>query len=694
MYLSEDYLEDEVREGFYVSGMIKKIWASALKTLDFVNRFCSEHNIRWFLSSGTLLGAVRHQGFIPWDDDVDIIMLREDFNRFLVEMKKDPSSGYIAEEQRFQEYDDLIPLVSNSRVQINFDADFLRKNYQNPYAATLDVFVLDTCSNNEQDEEWRDCAVTSVLNADLLVKKLTESVREENSNDKDSYHSTMNERKITEDDIRHLSDRYETARQIIESLDDIELLTNHKMDSSKPLRYQLHVLYTGLIAYFLPSEGSRVRVYPGQLSKHKEGMQRVWYESSARLPFENMSLPVPADYDAVLRYEYGDYRKKVVGGAEHSYPVFTRYEKKIIETAHLDKNPFVFSFTAPDLPKAADRMPNPKTDVRKLLQYATRMEKLLTKTAAGQNTGDALYLLEIMQNNYMQIGNIIECSRGEKHPGIYFVEQVCEVLYRVYIETQQKGLLQVDTADNVLMACVRADEQIREQYSDVTDVLFLIDRAKNWKAVESLCMACIRDPSCHVSVMIVPWHPKNGNFAVSEETRCDILDVPDTVSCVSADEYDISLVHPDIIVTTYGCDFYNYVRVTDQKYYTSALWKETDCLIYIPWFTLTDFGKEDPQWATVPYFARIPGVLYADQTIVQSERMKRLYIDAMEEMDDSVPEQYWDKKILALGSPLWDWKEYTGVGPDENQTEKKADQSYGEYIWKMLQLVGRAEIED
>lgn len=62
------------------SDELKKI---QLEILDMVNHFCSENNIKFWLDSGTLLGAIRHKGYIPWDDDVDIGMLRDDFERFI-----------------------------------------------------------------------------------------------------------------------------------------------------------------------------------------------------------------------------------------------------------------------------------------------------------------------------------------------------------------------------------------------------------------------------------------------------------------------------------------------------------------------------------------------------------------------------------------------------------------------------------
>ncbi|MBO5569405.1 MAG: LicD family protein [Aeriscardovia sp.] len=65
------------------SEYITKLHSEILVIMDSVDKICSEHNIQYYLIGGTLLGAVRHGGFIPWDDDFDICMPRVDFNRFI-----------------------------------------------------------------------------------------------------------------------------------------------------------------------------------------------------------------------------------------------------------------------------------------------------------------------------------------------------------------------------------------------------------------------------------------------------------------------------------------------------------------------------------------------------------------------------------------------------------------------------------
>lgn len=79
---------------------IEKIQNVLIELLDEVDRICKENDIKYFLSGGTLLGCIRHRGFIPWDDDVDLWMTRKNFNRFRKAIKKDLNSKYFFEDYK------------------------------------------------------------------------------------------------------------------------------------------------------------------------------------------------------------------------------------------------------------------------------------------------------------------------------------------------------------------------------------------------------------------------------------------------------------------------------------------------------------------------------------------------------------------------------------------------------------------
>ena len=82
--VSEDFLKPETICDFYVDENRKQLWAVCLDLLDELDKCCKRHNLKYFLSGGSLLGVIRHKGFIPWDDDIDVEMPREDYDKLLL----------------------------------------------------------------------------------------------------------------------------------------------------------------------------------------------------------------------------------------------------------------------------------------------------------------------------------------------------------------------------------------------------------------------------------------------------------------------------------------------------------------------------------------------------------------------------------------------------------------------------------
>lgn len=83
LQIPNDFFNDEVRCEFMVEKRVKKVWAIQLDLLNEFIRVCDKHHLNWFVGFGTMLGAVRHKGYIPWDNDIDIVMPREDYENLL-----------------------------------------------------------------------------------------------------------------------------------------------------------------------------------------------------------------------------------------------------------------------------------------------------------------------------------------------------------------------------------------------------------------------------------------------------------------------------------------------------------------------------------------------------------------------------------------------------------------------------------
>ena len=76
-------LQEEVRDGFRVSAQMKKVWQVETDLLAVFTEVCRKENLRFWVDGGSLLGTIRHHGFIPWDDDVDVCMPRADYDRLV-----------------------------------------------------------------------------------------------------------------------------------------------------------------------------------------------------------------------------------------------------------------------------------------------------------------------------------------------------------------------------------------------------------------------------------------------------------------------------------------------------------------------------------------------------------------------------------------------------------------------------------
>ena len=146
-----------------------------MKVLSVIDDVCRQNDIRYCAMFGTLLGAVRHKGFIPWDDDIDIALLRPDFDKlFRIAQKALPEGYEVISFQTLQNYSNMINRVTN-RVQLNQKTvNWRKKNFYGfPFIAGIDIFPLDYIP---EDSSERDM----FYNIIYILRSAIEFCKEEN----------------------------------------------------------------------------------------------------------------------------------------------------------------------------------------------------------------------------------------------------------------------------------------------------------------------------------------------------------------------------------------------------------------------------------------------------------------------------------------------------------------------------------
>lgn len=136
---------------------LRKIQLCELEILKEIARICDKNGIHYYLAAGTMLGAVRHQGFIPWDDDADIYMTMEDFWQFEKCCKKDLGSKFFLQTPKSEPY--LGQMFFKVRMNGTFMSDDIEKSRLKNQGIWVDIFPMINCADDleKREEQIKYC---------------------------------------------------------------------------------------------------------------------------------------------------------------------------------------------------------------------------------------------------------------------------------------------------------------------------------------------------------------------------------------------------------------------------------------------------------------------------------------------------------------------------------------------------------
>lgn len=298
-----------------------------------------------------------------------------------------------------------------------------------------------------------------------------------------------------------------------------------------------------------------------------------------------------------------------------------------------------------------------KEQIESFLKLLGRAHEEIKKAIASGNKEVALDLLGQCQDGAIQIGEMIEHLEGENFAAIPLLEAYCEVVYQIYESLQKNPGINASKTYKGLQRSLHAiKNSVKNEINIRQEAVFLPYKASMWDSLESIWQAAEEDPNCDAYVIPIPYYDKNPDGSFKEmHYEGDLY--PDYVPITDYQDYDFAEHCPDMIFIHNPYDECNYVTSVHPFFYSKNLKQYTEKLIYVPYFVLDEIDPENKEAVEgIQHFCTVPGVLYADQVVVQSEDMKKIYVNVLTEYSkgSKANRKYWEEKILGLGSPKID----------------------------------------
>ncbi len=278
MGIDASFFQEEERSGFLVTEKRKKVWAVELEILEQFDEVCKKYGFTYYVHYGTLLGAVRHQGFVPWDDDVDVVMFRDEYQRFQEIASQEFCEPYFYQNSYTDQIFWPFSKIRDGRTTA-IERSFMDLGDTFHQGICIDLFPMDSVLDGVNEQF-------------LLVEEIRRLLW-----------------RMVSDPVNVLTEMKNGMQFILERDFMLEIL---RMDQK--LRFKVFEDFNE--SHFGETEELNY-IMSDMRGWHSHYVRKEWYQETVYLPFEHLQVPAPAEFDKVLTRVYGDYHKLVRGTTEH-----------------------------------------------------------------------------------------------------------------------------------------------------------------------------------------------------------------------------------------------------------------------------------------------------------------------------------------------------------------------------------------
>lgn len=611
------YVRDEVRDGFYIPSMMKKAWGSAYLGYLELKRVCNELGIKVFATWGTLLGAARHQGFIPWDDDIDVCMLREDYEILLEAVGRGDDERVSSD--RIEKYKNKTRRKETKRVNTKYHIeDYVSTGSDNMVRRWVEKGIL---IYPPEDWERRSGFPFGDVIDIFIMDSLPPSIEE-----KGDMMRTIAE-------CQRKKDEAETRDEKISIMLELD-------DYLKKFAYDEHCTEVVDLLYY---SGIDARILP-----------KVYFSESMEVPFEWGTMSVPVEYQDILKRYFGDYSIPVLKFGGHEYPFYKKYLGMLKDRFGFEFNRF--KYDADEYKRIILTRNNGKAITERIIEmtdllaeaheyifktwndmFMTEEKKTVDNDSGSKN--EILAVLEQCQNIAVLLGELLEKRICNSENMVHVLEDYCEKVFSLYEDVEFRaadadvidGINELVELNKSINRCMLDNLRIKKES------LILVKGENEFKYACNALMDCIDDKiNYHISIVLLPYKYKNAMGIIEEEEWKQCEENTENINkvanefglvadIVSYDGYDVEVEHPNIIIHTYPFDEYGEVLTVHPYYYCSNLRKYCDEFVFVVPFGLRMIEDDDiKSLYTYGEYLCSPGVLYADKVIVPTENMRNV----------------------------------------------------------------------